>query len=109
MLLGKQEDEPIREYQVQQTIHFAFSIRHGDWKYLDDKGSGGNTYNRTGTFDMKPYKLEDTDPEAPGQLYCLEKDPGETTNLYSQYPGMVTSLQKQWAHFQESGRRAPAR
>ena len=27
---------------------------------------------------MKPYALEDTDPDALGQFYNLEEDPGET-------------------------------
>ncbi|MFW6170691.1 MAG: hypothetical protein ACODAD_09395 [Planctomycetota bacterium] len=107
--MDKQGDEPVREYQMQQTISFAFSIRHGDWKYLDHKGSGGNNYNRTGPFGMRPYKLEEIAPKAPGQLYCLEKDPGETTNLYSQHPGMVNPMKKQLEQFKRSGRSAPAR
>lgn len=109
VMLGKQGDKPVREYQPQQTISFAFSIRRGDWKYLDHKGSGGNNYNRTGPFGMKPYKLEDTDPTAPGQLYCLEKDPGERTNLYRQCPGIVKSLKRQLEQFKQSGRSAPVR
>lgn len=57
---------------------------------------------------MKPYTLEDTDPDTPGQVYNLETDPGETTNLYSKHPGIVKSLKKQLDHFKKSGRSAPA-
>jgi hypothetical protein len=51
----------------------------GDWKYLDHKGSGGNNYDKG--F-LQEYVLPESAPEAPGQLYDLAKDPGETTNLH---------------------------
>jgi len=31
---------------------------------------------------MQSYSLPETEPDAKGQLYHLENDPGETTNLY---------------------------
>ena len=31
---------------------------------------------------MQKYALKESEPDAPGQLYHLGKDPGETTNLY---------------------------
>ena len=65
-------------------MSLALSIREGRWKYLDHKGSGGNRYGE-GTR-LAPYTLPDADPEAPGQLYDLATDPGETQNLYSKKP-----------------------
>jgi arylsulfatase A len=88
VMLGTQP-EPVREFTLHQTIRLALAIRQGDWKYLDHKGSGGNNYDKTGSNSMKPYALTDTDPNAPGQLYNLETDPGETTNLYSKHPQIV--------------------
>ena len=109
VLLGEQDEKPVRRYMLQQTNTLAMSIRDGQWKYLDHKGSGGNNYNRTGPWGMKEYALADTDPNAPGQLYNLETDPGETTNLYSQYPKIVKRLKTQLETFKKSGRSAPLR
>jgi arylsulfatase A len=36
--------------------------------------------------------LPDNAPEAPGQLYNLETDPGETDNLYFKHPDIVREL-----------------
>ena len=109
VFLGTQGDKPVREYLLQQTITLAMSIRRGKWKYLDHKGSGGNRYNRGGSWGMGPYALKDTDPDAPGQLYNLETDPGETTNLYSKHPEIVKVLKAQLEKFKASGRSAPRR
>ena len=57
----------------------------------------------------KPYALEDTDSQALGQLYNLETDPGETTNLYSQHPEIVKGMKAQLEAFRSSGRSAPLR
>lgn len=109
VLLGTQGNKPVRKYMLEQTISLEMSIRDGKWKYLDHKGSGGNDYSREGEWGMKPYALKDTDPEAPGQLYNLETDPGETTNLYNKHPEIVKELKKQLEIFKISGRSAPAR
>lgn len=106
VLLGTQE-KPVRQYLLQQTISLAMSIRDGQWKYLDHKGSGGNNYDREGEWGMHPYKIEDTDPDAPGQLYNLAEDPGETVNLYSQYPEKVVAMKAKLQEFKTSGRSAP--
>lgn len=47
--------------------------------------------------------------DAPGQLYDLEKDPGETNNLYSQYPERVAEMKATLEAFKESGRSVPLR
>ena len=109
VLLGV-DDKPVRKYMLQQTNKLAMSIRDGKWKYLDHQGSGGNDYNsKRITWSMKPYALKDTDPDAPGQLYNLETDPGETKNLYSKYPEIVKKLKTQLDSFKSSGRSAPLR
>ena len=85
------------------------AIRRGHWKYLDHKGSGGNNYARKGRWGMSQYVLAEKAPKAPGQLYNLDKDPGETTNLYFEHPGIVEELKAKLEKFKESGRSAPAR
>jgi arylsulfatase A len=109
VLLGEQGDEPVREYLLQQTIRLAMSIRRGNWKYLDHKGSGGNNYEKGGEWGMKPYAIKDTDPDAPGQLYNLADDPGETINLYSKHPEIVKQLKGKLDELIASGRSAPER
>jgi arylsulfatase A len=109
VLLGTQGDKPVREYMLQQTMRLAMSIRHGKWKYLDHKGSGGNNYNRDGRWGMKQYALKELAPDAPGQLYNLETDPGETTNLYLKHPEIVKDLKARLEGFKSSGRSAPKR
>ena len=106
VLLGTQGDISVRKYMLQQTFTLELSIRDGHWKYLDHQGSGGNNYSRP---DLKPFALEEAEPHAPGQLYNLETDPGETTNLYSRYPEMVKAMKTQLETFKSSGRSAPLR
>lgn len=107
-LLGE-ADEQVRPYMISQTISNALAIRRGQWKYLDHKGSGGNNYNREGDWGMKPYALPDTNPDAPGQLYNLANDPGETTNLYIKHPDVVAELKALLEQSKARGRSAPGR
>lgn len=106
VLLGKDPDRPVRKYTLHQTISLALAIRRGPWKYLDHKGSGGNRYNRGR---LKAFALPDAAPEAPGQLYHLGRDPGETNNLYHAHPEIVKELKDQLDHFVKTGRSAPPR
>ena len=106
VLLGKDGGKPVREYTLHQTISLALAIRQGPWKYLDHRGSGGNNYDKG---EMKPFALTDTEPTAPGQLYNLETDPGETTNLYFKEPGMAKKLKSLLDASKASGRSAPVK
>jgi arylsulfatase A-like enzyme len=108
VLLGRQPDKPIRRYTLQQaTRRRALAMRRGLWKYLDHKGSGGNRYQ--GNSRLEIYIIEDTAPDAPGQLYNLETDPGETNNLYFKHPEIVQELKSQLEKYSQSGRSAPLR
>jgi len=106
-LLGQAGDKPIREYTLHQTISLALAIRHGDWKYLDHKGSGGNNYERKGEWGLKQFALPERAPDAPAQLYNLANDPGETTNLYNEHPKIVKMLKAKLEAFKTGRRSAP--
>ncbi len=97
---------PIRPYLLTQAFggRRSLSIRRGVWKYLDHSGSGGNSYDKG---ELKPFALPDTAPEAPGQLYNLESDPGETTNLYFENPEIVKELKGLLEACIASGRTTP--
>lgn len=102
-LLGEQAgDEPVRRYTLHQTNKLELSIRRGPWKYLDHRGSGGNDYETHPL--LQSYVLPEKAPDAPGQLYHLEHDPGETTNLYFDHPAIVEELRAQLQQAVVSGR-----
>lgn len=105
VLLSQDTDRPIREYTLHQTISLALAIRKGPWKYLDHRGSGGNNYDKNP--DLRPFALPESAAEAPGQLYNLDQDPGETTNLYFRHPGIVTRLRTLLEETRQSGRSRP--
>jgi arylsulfatase A-like enzyme len=95
---------PIRPHLLTQSFRGEFQIRRGSWKFLDHPGSGGNDYSKG---ELKPYALPESAPGAPGQLYDLEKDPGETRNLYFEEEARRKELQALLAHLKSSGRSAP--
>jgi len=103
--LGQQGDQAVRPILLQQTISLALSIREGRWKYLDHRGSGGNDYQRNTA--LQAYQIDDSAPDAPGQLYDLLTDPGETQNLYYRKPEITARLQRKLAETKASGRSRP--
>ncbi|MFT7169546.1 MAG: arylsulfatase A [Paracoccaceae bacterium] len=105
-MIGAQEDsEPIRPHMLTQSFRSEFQLRQGRWKYLDHKGSGGNGYAKG---DLKKFALPEAAPEAPGQLYDLISDPGETTNLFFEQAARRKELQALLARLTAAdGRSAP--
>lgn len=104
-LLGIQDTtESIRPFLLTQSFRGEFQIRQGNWKYLDHKGSGGNNYDRP---PLAKYALPEMEPDAPGQLYNLAVDPGETTNLYYAEPEKRKEMQQLLQELKTSGRSAP--
>jgi len=94
----------IRDYLLQQAFNGdkSLSIRRGSWKYLDHVGSGGNRYDDNPG--LRPFSLPETAPDAPGQLYNLDTDPGETKNLYVERPELVKELKELLEQSKVSGR-----
>ncbi len=97
---------PIRPYVLTQAFGGGrtLSIRRGNWKYLDHRGSGGNNYESAA---LKPFALPEAAPEAPGQLYDLARDPGETMNLYFRHPEIAAELKALLERSKSSGRSRP--
>ncbi len=106
VLLGVQPDEkPVRPLMLTQSFRGEFQLRLGSWKYLAHTGSGGNRYDNG---PLQKYQRDDTAPDAPAQLYDLNKDPQESSNLYF----MEERIRMQCAQILESsigttGRTAP--
>ena len=101
VLLGKDGGRPVRDYTLHQTISLALAIRRGPWKYLDHRGSGGNGYDKG---ELQRFALPDAAPTAPGQLYNLDTDPGETKNLHAAHPEIVKELKVLLEASKSSGR-----
>ena len=104
-MLGSQDtEESIRPHLLTQSFRGEFQLRQGKWKYCDHAGSGGNNYDRG---NLMKYALPETAPDAPGQLYDLESDPGETTNLYFNQEAKRKQLKSLLEQLKSSGRSAP--
>lgn len=104
VMLGRQpEDRPVRPHLLTQSFRGEFQIRQGPWKYLDHRGSGGNAYEGP----LAAFALPEQEPDAPGQLYDLAKDPGETTNLYFKEEAKRKELQALLKKLKDEGRSAP--
>jgi arylsulfatase A-like enzyme len=77
------EDQPVRPPVVMRSGNGSMMIRSGDWKLINQLGSGGFS---------KPNRIEPGPGDPEGQLYNLADDPGETNNLYSEHPDIVARL-----------------
>lgn len=88
--------EPLREAIVHHSIDGTFAIRHGQWKLVLGKGSGG-------------WSKEESPDNPPGQLYHMHDDPREQRNLYLDRPEIVAELEALLSKYKEEGRSAPKR
>ena len=105
VMLGTQDEErSVRPHLLTQSFRGEFQIRQGAWKFLDHTGSGGNGYTKGA---LQKYDLPEHAPNAPGQLYNLDNDPGETTNLYFSETAKRAELQQLLQQLKDSGRSAP--
>ncbi|MCP4890340.1 MAG: sulfatase-like hydrolase/transferase [Planctomycetaceae bacterium] len=105
-MLGTQDPKTsIRPHLLTQSFRGEFQLRQGDWKYCDHPGSGGNNYSRG---PLLKYAIADHAPDAPGQLYDLERDPGETTNLFDEQEAKRIEMKTLLERLKTSGRSAPS-
>lgn len=87
---------PVREATVHSSGNGMFAIRKGKWKLEMCPGGGG---------------MGLSGPEASGlppiQLYDMETDVGETTNVYAEHPQVVEELTALLTDYVFSGRSTP--
>ncbi len=82
---------------MHHSINGSFALRRGPYKlcFCDDSG---------GWSDPKPGKV---DPNAGVQLYDLEHDIAETTNIADKHPALVTQLAREMEEIIARGRSTP--
>lgn len=76
---GNSSSKTTRKDLIHHGIFGMFSLRQGDWKFVDGEGSGG---------------WSSATDSLPGQLYNMRKDPSEKVNLYIKYPEKVEKLKQ---------------
>jgi arylsulfatase A len=87
VLTGEQpDDQAIRPPVVMQSGNGSMLIRSGDWKLINQLGSGGFS---------KPNRIEPGPGDPEGQLYNLADDPAETNNVYLDNPEIVERLKSE--------------
>ena len=114
----------IRDHLVLSPLRKThLALRKGKWVYIGAQGSGGfrgkleTDFERGGpgahlltkqiNSDIADGKLKPNAP--PAQLYDLDADPSQTTNLYHQHPEIVRELKSLLAEYQSAKRTAPER
>ena len=80
ILLTQQYTQPIRSSVIHHSIEGMFSIRKGQWKYIEGQGSGGWSLDESPTRALS------------AQLYDMETDPGETRNIIREKPAIAQEL-----------------
>jgi len=77
---------------VHHSSNGTFALRNGKWKLILGSGSGGRGLPKSKPGD-RPY-----------QLYDMNNDPLETTNLIDRYPEIASRMEKMMERLIQSGR-----
>jgi arylsulfatase A len=99
VLTGKAK-ESVREATVHHSIDGSFAIRQGKWKLCLCPGSGGWS-------DPRPGKEAKDAPKV--QLFDLDADVGEKTNMQDKQPAVVARLTKLLTKYAKDGRSTPGK
>lgn len=95
VLKGENYSSPIREATIHHSLNGDFSIRKGDWKYIDAKGHGGFA------------QIKEDVPEDSVQLYNVASDFSETKNVYQEHPEKVKELKALLEKYKKQGYSRP--
>ena len=94
-LKGLSDRSQLRQSLISQSSKQVQAFRKGPWKLIPTRGSGGFT------------RSPDADQGPEGQLYNLDNDLGETTNLWDEHQQLVEELTQELAEAQAGTRTVP--
>ncbi len=93
-ILGQKRKAPIREATVLHNAEGVFAIRQGPWKLIEERTWNDNVRSLWRT-------------EATNQLYNLNDDPAETTNVWEKHPDVAARLRALLKKYRDEGRSRP--
>ena len=96
LLTKKRERKAIRPATVHHSVKGEFAIRQGKWKLLLANYSGGWSAPTMG------HRMDER-----FQLFDLEKDPEETTNLYAEHKELAEQMRQLLVKYVMEGRSTP--
>ena len=105
--LLRKDSGPIRPYLLQQVRRVAHPL-HPPWPLEIPRPHRLRRQRRQQSRTQAVHPSRHA-PGAPGQLYNLEADPGETKNLYFERPEIVKELKALLEQSKASGRSRPER
>ena len=94
-LQGATKGKGLRKSMINLSSRGFLSIRQGDWKYINNLGSGGFT---------QPSKIKATRSGPKGQLFHLGNDPGEKVDLYKADPKRAAQMSRLLEKIESAGR-----
>lgn len=106
VLAGMDYKSPLRVATVQNTNKGSYALRQGDWVLID--ASSGSHSGEPEAY-LKHFDLETYPKDAPGLLFNLKDDLGQTKNLYQEHPEKVTAMRQLLKRYTDGERCAPER
>ena len=95
VFLDQKLEHPLREATVLQSNDGTLAIRQGPWRLAPARGSHGFS---------NPTNIKPKQGEPPGELFNLETDLSEHTNLWLREPEVVHRLLELLERYQKAGR-----